>query len=95
MMCQSTCGYTGHHCSGSVQFISRYRGENDYCLEGRRIVISDAGMIRRGTAVDAKKVLLYELAKYAKYVKWHTEQTTPFAELQPFLLPWPLTEEKL
>lgn len=91
---QRKCGYEGHYCgSGRVQFISRYRGENDYCVDGRRISVSDDGKVNwhceDQSPNDVERIRLYELAKYADYIlTLHVQlrQQNPDVDipLQPF-----------
>jgi hypothetical protein len=94
-MSTETCGYrgSGHYCAeGNVKFISRYRGENDYCISGRRTTLTDAGQIRQCCREPSKEDLtllyLFLLDEYAGYLQWHAENrdwlTTP---LQPFTHP--------
>lgn len=68
------CGYHGHVCQqNTVQFISRYRNQNDYCVSGNRVTIYDDGAVRRGTPEQIAAVRLFELRKYAEYCQWHAE----------------------
>ena len=74
----STCGYD-HFCTRGVQFISRYRDENDYCVGGERVRVFDNGAEpprANGKCVSTRQVqaiLLFELDKYAVYLAWHVE----------------------
>ena len=72
-MNHSTCGYNGHYCSRGVQFISRYRDANDYCVGGERIRVFDGGTVRYGNPRHYRKILLFELDKYADYAKWNAK----------------------
>ena len=78
-----SCGYQGHVCSNSVQFISRYRDKNDYCLRGQRISVHDDGTVHSSPAPTPEQlqaIRLYEIQKYADYVKWHVAQIQKLAE---------------
>lgn len=89
-MTNETCGYQGHVCSEyRIQFISRYRGENDYCVSGRRVGVSDNGKTRYAQPGDVDKIRLFELDKYAQYLQWRAENHAMFGEmpLQPFTFP--------
>jgi hypothetical protein len=69
----SQCGYRGlgHYCTeGKVQFISRYRGENDYCVDGRRVQVSDSGEVGHAQAGDLERIYAFEWAKYQEYLQW-------------------------
>jgi len=87
-MDRQTCGYKGHVCSynGEVQFISRYHDQNDYCVEGRRVTIGDDGTTRHAESGDVEKIRLFELERYADYLRWR--RTCGFeALMQPFDFP--------
>jgi hypothetical protein len=81
------CGYRGlgHYCTeGKVQFISRYRETNDYCVDGRRVSIGDDGHVRHAQDGDVQRIYAFELAKHEEYLRWHAEnvswlQNEPFA----------------
>jgi hypothetical protein len=82
-----TCGYD-HYCTRGVQSISRYHGENDYCVAGRRIHVNDDGRKPRACGEDAspaqvRAILLFELGKYADYIEWRATNNLG-AALQPF-----------
>ena len=69
-----SCGYQGHICQrGKVQFISRYRDQNDYCVSGDRVRIYDNGEVRYGTPAQVAAIRQFELEKYAEYCRWHAE----------------------
>jgi len=98
-MNNQTCGYQGHFCNRGVQFISRYREENSYCVAGQRISVHDNGTVHATCAVITEAQLnaikLYELQKYAEYVQWHVERNAASKPewrmgLQPFTFPWQL-----
>ena len=62
-----TCGYEGHVCcyrDGQVQFISRHRGIEDYCVGGQRVSVDDDGTIRNATPEQARAVENYLYARY-------------------------------
>lgn len=87
------CCYQGHACdSRAVQFISRYRNQNDYCVGGKRVTVYDDGSVREGAIEDDKlRILLFELDKYAKYCRWNQEQRSRYANfpgLTPFEHPF-------
>lgn len=64
------CGYKGHVCGlKPVQFISRYRDQNDYCVNGVRVTLSDNGEWMRGTPEEREKVRLFALDSYADYLR--------------------------
>lgn len=92
-MDRETCGYRalGHYCTpGKVQFISRYKDENDYCIGGRRTTLSDAGKVWQGGNVpsneDMTLLWLFLLDEYAAYLQWHAENrdrlTVPLSPFQ-------------
>lgn len=70
---RETCGYKGHYCSeGSVQFISRYRFVNDYCVGGKRVSVDDTGHVSaNATNEDLQAILSFERARYSEYLEWH------------------------
>lgn len=89
-MNNQTCGYQGHYCSSSdVQFISRYRDENDYCVGGKRVTVYDDGRTRTTcdvvTESDKAAILAFERAKYAEYLTWHDAQvaSSPHWPIKP------------
>ena len=59
-----SCGYEhSYQCRevNGTRFISRYRGENDYCVNGRRIGWNDDGSWRREpTELEKEAVLAWE-----------------------------------
>jgi hypothetical protein len=81
MACQHgiiSCGYTGHVCdiwTGRVQFISRYRFENDYCVGGKRVSVSDNGTTRNGTTDDIEKIRQFETEREAGFLAAHKAVT--------------------
>ena len=83
-----TCGYQGHVCGlKPVQFISRYRNANDYCINGKRVVLHDDGTFERGTTQDRESVQLFLLAEYSDYLRWRASMRQKFGEMpaiQPF-----------
>lgn len=91
------CGYESCPCRG-VHFISRYREETDYCVDGKRVSIGDDGMaVYFSTTLDDLKALdLYHLEQYAKYCAWHSskkrENPAVYGDmvLQPFERPYPV-----
>jgi hypothetical protein len=85
------CGYHGHVCSvGTVQFISRYRDANDYCVDGRRITVRDDGHAptfgHEAVALElVERIWLWELERYAAYLRWHCEAIyLKGIQIQPF-----------
>ena len=88
-----SCGYQGHICgrNGQVQFISRYRDENDYCVGGQRIAVHDDGTVHSypaPTPEHLQAIRLYEIQKYGEYVLWHAKQEHgPWLQLQSFDFP--------
>ncbi len=71
----NTCGYLSfnHHCAkGKVSFISRGFGEDDYCVEGRRVRIH-ADQTTSATLEERRLLWLYFLEKYAEYCIWHCD----------------------
>ena len=91
------CGYESCSCRG-VNFISRYREETDYCVNGKRVSIGDDG----GAAYystnqsDLDAIDLFHLEQYAKYCYWHSKQKREKPDvygdmvLQPFEHPFPV-----
>jgi hypothetical protein len=85
---RSECGYQGHVCGlNRVQFISRYRDENDYCVNGTRVSLTDSGEFN-GTPEQAEAVRLFELHRYAEYLVWRNDFRLrvggEIGEIQPF-----------
>jgi hypothetical protein len=75
----SQCGYRGlgHYCTeGKVQFISRYRSTNDYCVDGRRVSVTDSGEIYHALAGDVERIYHFELVKHEEYLRWHAENVS-------------------
>jgi hypothetical protein len=74
---QTHCGYDGHYCGiGRTFFISRYRGINDYCVDGVRVSVSDDGQAHTFDGVtpeQIERIRLFELGKYAEYCEWHSK----------------------
>ena len=91
------CGYESCPCRG-VHFISRYREETDYCVNGKRVSVGDDGMALYSstTLADLEALNLFSLEQYAKYCAWHVEQKTTKPDiygdmvLQPFERPYPV-----
>ncbi len=87
-MTRQECGYQGHVCGlKAVQFISRYRDENDYCVAGHRISLNDAGEFGESTPAEREAIKLFILNEYAGYIKWHVEfkaKMDATMTLQPF-----------
>lgn len=79
-MITETCGYQGHVCGDRVQFISRYRCENDYCVSGRRVSITDDGQVRRALHGDIERIRLFELDRYAEYLRWRSDNRRLFED---------------
>lgn len=66
-----SCGYQGHICGARpVQAISRYRDQNDYCIEGHRVTLYDDGQCT-GTQEQRRALALFLLDEYAEYLHWH------------------------
>ena len=81
---QDQCGYKGHYCTeGRVQFISRYRLSNDYCVDGRRVSVSDNGETNHAQAGDLERIYQFEWAKYQEYLIWRETCGFP-CETLPF-----------
>lgn len=81
------CGYAGCYDHGT-RFISRYRDQNDYCVDGTRVTLYDSGEFH-GSPAQARAVLLFELSKYTEYIAWNRQQRAKFGEhewtaLKPF-----------
>lgn len=84
---QAQCGYRGigHYCTeGKVQFISRYRLENDYCVDGRRVRVSDAGEVHHAQPGDLERIYAFEWAKYQDYLEWRKTCDLAGTETLPF-----------
>jgi hypothetical protein len=65
-----TCSYGGHTCGRRVQFISRYRTQQDYCIDGVRFTVFDNGEVYRYPGVspeDLQRLSHYLLSEYANY----------------------------
>lgn len=85
-MNKQTCGYQGHYCSG-VKFISRYHDTNDYCVNGRRVSLTDSGWFSDASSTEEREAIrLFLLNEYADYLKWHSEHKTrlDLAVIAPF-----------
>ena len=77
------CGYEGHYCrAGVVRFISRYRGENDYCVGGRRITLREDGS-SNATETEAPLLAAFIRAERQSYEAWHYEQSWTEGEPEP------------
>ena len=82
------CGYDSCPCR-DVHFISRYRGESDYCIDGERVRVSDeSGISSRATAEQVRKLSLFFLESYADYCKWHAQQRARHGDEWPSLSPF-------
>lgn len=60
-MNQCTCGYSHGYDSKQIhgtRFISRYKGQNDYCVNGRRVGWNDDGTWRRDPNEQEKTAVL-------------------------------------
>ena len=69
----NTCGYDGvHGCGRGVYFISRYRDETDFCVNGHRVHVYDDGHTS-GTPAEIQSIVLHELTKYGEYAIWNAE----------------------
>ena len=82
----NTCGYRGldHYCGeGKVLFISRYRLSNDYCVDGRRVSVSDEGEVNHALPGDLERIYAFELAKHQEYLRWHAENVS-WLKNEPF-----------
>jgi hypothetical protein len=67
------CGYGSCSCYG-VHFISRYRMANDYCIDGKRVTVTDGEqVVRHANDLDVKRLENFLLDRYAKYLVWHCE----------------------
>jgi hypothetical protein len=64
------CGYDPCPCRG-VHFVSRYKQETDYCIDGKRIVVKDGGEIRSAAPLQLEKLIAYFADERAKYLVWH------------------------
>ena len=86
--------YTTHVCGQTpVQFLSRYRDESDYCVNGRRITVKDNHTLHShdGEPVSASENLtlsLYFVQAYADYCIWHSHQKQFHGEGWPALKPF-------
>jgi hypothetical protein len=73
------CGFRGlgHYCTlGKVQFISRYQETNDYCVDGRRVSVTDAGDVHHDEEGDIARIYAFELSKHQEYLRWHSENVS-------------------
>lgn len=80
------CGYQPCSCFGT-HFISRGFRVNDYCVEGHRVSVSDAGVWRNATEAQKESVRLFELERYVDYIEFHVEHKAKYdqwPELSPF-----------
>jgi hypothetical protein len=83
-----------------VAFISRggVRPDSDYCINGKRVRLSDNGEVYAYdlTQADVDLLGLHLLAKYADYCTWHVQKKYGRPDvygdmtLQPFDTVWPL-----
>jgi hypothetical protein len=73
-----TCGYHSCVCRG-VSFISRggVRPDSDYCVNGKRVRLSDDGAVYAYdlTQADVDALSMFLLEEYVAYCVWHVEQT--------------------
>jgi hypothetical protein len=84
-MTHQNCGYRGHCCQeGKVQFISRYRMTNDYCVGGKRVYVSDEGKVGNATLDDMKAIYEFERARYFEYLAWRETCNLPGSQVLPF-----------
>ena len=85
----ASCGYGGHTCQReSVQFISRYRDQSDYCVRGQRIGICDDGTIRSINPVTEQHIewlRCYRLTMYRMYLDWRRQQRAKDSRFNPEL----------
>ena len=87
----SICGYRDirHFCGPTVQFILRYKDQNDYCLNGKRLTVYDSGLVRKTcepvTVAELNALRAYFAAEYVDYVKWHHEKAKRFGKDWPAL----------
>ena len=83
------CGYDSCPCKG-VNFISGGLGRTDYCVDGKRITLDDAGRVlsRSASAGQVEQLGLGLLARYAQYCIWHTGQVQRFGADFPALSPF-------
>lgn len=86
---RETCGYQGHVCGYKpVQFISRYMDTNDYCVHGHRVALMDSGEFGPSTREEREAILLFELDRYAEYLKWRGTIQVHWNTIQPFQYRW-------
>lgn len=77
------CGYDSCPCRG-VHFISCYRRESDYCVDGERVAVNEeTGAIRRATPLQIEKLIAHYAVEHAKYEKWHTEMALKHGDFLP------------
>lgn len=79
---QCSYGRDGGHCCVGVHFISRYRQQTDYCVDGVRVSVNDGDPL-------PKPIFLYELDQYADYLRWHQGFYTRFPDQLPTVHPQP------
>jgi len=86
------CGYEPCPCWG-IHFISGYKDESDYCIDGKRVTLRDDGLIWRATKSEALRLQSFLLEDYADYLRgrgrynWRQHLSAPVC---PFGYPLPL-----
>lgn len=71
---RNRCGYGRCLCYG-VRFISIYKGERNYCVNGNRVKLNRKFEVVSLSTTDADMELLglYLLDDYAAYLEWRSE----------------------
>ena len=79
---------------GVIQFISRFRSESSYCVDGHRVTVHDDGAVH-ASSLDVtdellQRLMIHFLQAYASYCFWHVEFTAKHsnANYRPELLPF-------
>lgn len=78
------CGYESCSCIG-VHFISGYRLQWDYCVDGKRITVDNDSNIITPSANEeqVRKLELHLLDDYAGYLRWRHDPTRIYRRETP------------
>jgi hypothetical protein len=89
------CGYDSCPCRG-VHFISCYRQESDYCVDGERVAVSEeTGAIRKATALQIEKMVEFYGSERQKYEEWYARMAPKYGDyLSPISEPKPMPHLK-
>jgi hypothetical protein len=94
----SGCGYHSCPCRG-VNFIVGGLGSWEYCVDGKRVRVSDDSRVETVSATEAQivKLELYLLDNYAEYLRWRYDPARGWRRevpISPFGWVYPLLRRK-